>query len=358
MNSKFNIINEANFIGSFKGKATCLRTLRNKSGMVAQITNFGAKIVSIYVPDSNGKFVDIVAGYDNINEWIKGNPYFGAICGRYANRIANASYTLDGVTYKLPVNNGPNHLHGGPEGFNNQVFDASEVKQTTHGQAVEMTYFCADGEMGHPGNLKVKVTYTLTDDNELVLDYEATTDKKTHVNICSHSYFNLAGHNNPSIVDHELMINAKTFTPVNEFQIPTGEIVPVKGTSFDFIEMHRIGDNIDDNNEQISYGKGYDHNWVIDKPAGEMGLAAIYKEPVSGRVMEVYTTQPGVQLYTANWQDGSDVGKEGVSYGMRCALCLETQNFPDSPNQPSFPSTLLNPGEVYKNTCVHKFSIQ
>lgn len=354
----FNIINEANFVGSFKGKATCLRTLRNNKGMVAQITNFGAKIVSIYVPDRNGKFVDIVAGYASIDEWIKGNPYFGAICGRYANRIANATYTLDGVTYKLPVNNGPNHLHGGPEGFNNQVFDASEVKSTTHGQAVEMTYFCADGEMGHPGNLKVKVTYTLTNDNELVLDYEATTDKNTYVNICSHSYFNLAGHNHPSIVDHDLMINAKAFTPVNQFQIPTGEIQPVKGTSFDFMEMHRIGDFIDDANDQISYGKGYDHNWVIDKPAGELGLAAVYSEPVSGRVMEVYTTQPGVQLYTANWLDGTDKGKDGVTYGMRSTLCLETQNFPDSPNQPSFPSTLLKPGQVYKNSCVHKFSIQ
>ena len=325
--------------------------------MVAQITNFGAKIASIYVPDRNGEFADVVAGYSNIGEWISGNPYFGAICGRYANRIANASFTLDGKKYELPVNNGPNHLHGGPEGFNNQVFQASEVLNTTRGQAVEMTYFCADGEMGHPGNLNVKVTYTLTDENELVLDYEATTDKNTYVNICSHSYFNLAGGNFPSVVDQELMINATAFTPVNEFQIPTGEIKDVKGTSFDFMEMHRIGDHIDDNNDQISYGKGYDHNWVINKPAGELGLAAVYHEPKSGRVMEVLTTQPGVQLYTANWLDGADKGK-GVTYGMRSALCLETQNFPDSPNQPSFPSTLLKPGEVYKNTCLHKFSVK
>jgi aldose 1-epimerase len=354
----FNIIDEKNFVGTFKGKPTCLRTLRNNNGMVAQITNFGAKIVSIYAPDRNGKFADVVTGYASIDEWINGNPYFGAICGRYANRIANATYTLDGVTYKLPVNNGPNHLHGGPEGFNNQVFEASEVKTTAHGQAVEMAYVCADGEMGHPGTLKVKVTYTLTNDNELVLDYEATTDKNTYVNICSHSYFNLAGHNGPSIVDHELMINAKTFTPVNEFQIPTGEFRDVKGTSFDFSEMHRIGDHIDDDNDQISYGKGYDHNWVIDKPLNELGLAAIYHEPVSGRVMEVYTTQPGVQLYTANWLDGSDKGKDGAVYNMRGSLCLETQNFPDSPNQPSFPSTLLKPGQVYRHSCVHKFSNQ
>ncbi|MFT3740081.1 MAG: aldose epimerase family protein [Breznakibacter sp.] len=355
-NQKFNIIDEANFVGSFKGKATCLRTLRNKNGLVVQVTNFGAKIVSIYVPDRNGKFADVVAGFSSIGEYIGGNPYFGAICGRYANRIANATYTIDGVVYQLPVNNGPNHLHGGPEGFNNQVFDISDVRNVTHGQAVELSYLCADGEMGHPGNLNVKVTYTLTEDNELVLDYEATTDKNTHVNICSHSFFNLAGHDGPLVTDHELMINAKTFTPVNQFQIPIGEFREVKGTSFDFVQMHRIGDHIDDGNDQISYGKGYDHNWVIDKPTGELGLAAVYHEPTSGRVMEVYTTQPGVQLYTSNWLDGSDRGKDGVTYQMRSSLCLETQNYPDSPNQPAFPSTLLKPGQVYKNSCVHKFS--
>lgn len=355
-NQQFNIIDEANFVGSFKGKATCLRTLRNKSGMVVQVTNFGAKIVSIYAPDRHGKFADVVAGFASIDEYIKGNPYFGAICGRYANRIANGTYSIDGVAYQLPVNNGPNHLHGGPEGFNNQVFDVSEVKTTVHGQAVELTYLCGDGEMGHPGNLKVKLTYTLTDDNELVLDYEASTDKNTHVNICSHSFFNLAGHDGPSVVDHELMLNANVFTPVNQFQIPTGEFREVKGTSFDFSEMHRIGDRIDDDNDQISYGKGYDHNWVINKPLGELGLAAVYHEPVSGRVMEIYTTQPGVQLYTSNWLDGSDKGKGGVMYQMRSSLCLETQNYPDSPNQPAFPSTLLKPGQTYKHSCIHKFS--
>jgi aldose 1-epimerase len=350
------IINEDDFKGIHKGKPTALYTLKNSNGMVVQITNFGAKIVSIYVPDRNGSFTDVVLGYESIAGYIKGNPYFGAICGRYANRIANGKFVIDNVTYQLPVNNGPNSLHGGPEGFNNQVFDAIT---TPNGEKVEMVYISKDGEMGYPGTLTLKVTYSVTNSNELRLDYEAATDKATHVNICSHSFFNLAGEGTGDILKHELIINADKYTPVSDVLIPTGELTAVEGTPMDFRKPEIIGKRINDNFDQLLYGKGYDHNWVINKKKpGELTLAAVCYEPLSGRVMEVHTTQPGTQLYTGNWLDGSDKGKGGKSYGMRSALCLETQNYPDSPNKPAFPSTLLRPGEVYKHTCLHKFSVK
>jgi aldose 1-epimerase len=351
------IINEDAFKGTHKGKPTALYTLKNRNGMVVQITNFGAKIVSIYVPDRNGTFADIVLGYESIEEYIKGNPYFGAICGRYANRIANGKFVIDGVTYQLPVNNGPNSLHGGPEGFNNQVFDTRGVVSTPIGEQVEMIYTSKDGEMGYPGTLTLKVIYSVTNSNELRLDYEATTDKATHVNICSHSFFNLAGEGNGDILKHELTINADKFTPVSEVLIPTGELKAVDGTPMDFRKPEIIGKRIDYNFDQLAYGKGYDHNWVINRNRpGELTLAAVCCDPKSNRIMEVHTTQPGIQLYTGNWLYGSDIGKGGKSYGMRSALSLETQNYPDSPNKPGFPSTLLRPGEVYKQTCLHKFS--
>jgi aldose 1-epimerase len=353
------IINEDSFKSTHKGKPTALYTLKNRNGMVAQITNFGAKIVSIFIPDHNGNFADIVLGYESIEEYIKGNPYFGAICGRYANRIANGKFVIDGITYQLPVNNGPNSLHGGPEGFNNQVFDAKGVISTPNGDQIVMVYISKDGEMGYPGTLTLKVTYSVTNSNELRLDYEATTDKATHVNICSHSFFNLAGEGNGDILNHELTINADKFTPVNDVLIPNGELKTVKGTPMDFRKPEIIGKRIDDNFDQLAFGKGYDHNWVINKKKpGELTLAAVCYEPLSGRVMEVHTTQPGTQLYTGNWLDGSDKGKGGKTYGMRSALCLETQNYPDSPNKPGFPSTLLSPGEIYKHTCLHKFSVK
>jgi aldose 1-epimerase len=353
------IINEAAFKGTHKGRPTALYTLKNSNGMVAQITNFGAKIVSIYVPDLKGNFADIVLGYESIEEYIKGNPYFGAICGRYANRIANGKFIIDGKSYQLPINNGPNSLHGGPEGFNNQVFDAKGVVKTKNGESVEMFYLSKDGEMGYPGTLNVKITYTLSDKNELTLDFEATTDKATHVNICGHSYFNLAGEGKGEILGHELSINADKFTPVSDALIPTGELRPVAGTPMDFTKPKLIGKNINDKYDQLDYGKGYDHNWVLNKKkAGELSLAATCYEPKSGRVMEVHTTQPGVQLYTANWLDGSDKGKEGKAYLMRSALCLETQNFPDSPNKPDFPSTLLRPDKTYKHSCIYKFYVK
>ena len=353
------IINEDAFKGTHKGKPTALYTLKNRNGMVAQITNFGAKIVSIYVPDHNGNFADIVLGYESIEKYIKGNPYFGAICGRYANRIANGKFVIDGVTYQLPVNNGPNSLHGGPEGFNNQVFDAKGVISTANGEQIEMIYISKDDEMGYPGTLTLKVKYSVTNSNELRLDYEATTDKATHVNICSHSFFNLAGEGNGDILKHVLTINADKFTPVSDVLIPTGELKAVEGTPMDFRKPEIIGKRIDDYFDQLAYGKGYDHNWVINqKKPGELTLAAVCYDPKSNRMMEVHTTQPGIQLYTGNWLDGSDKGKRGKSYGMRSALSLETQNYPDSPNKPGFPSTLLHPGEVYKHTCLHKFSIK
>jgi aldose 1-epimerase len=356
---KMKIINEDAFKGTYKGKPTSLYTLKNRDGMVVQITNFGAKIVSIYVPDRNGNFSDIVLGYESIEEYIKGNPYFGAICGRCANRIANGKFVIDGVTYQLPVNNGPNSLHGGPEGFNNQVFDTNGVISNSNVEQVEMVYISKDGEMGYPGTLTLKVTYSVTNSNELRLDYEATADKATHVNICSHSYFNLAGEGNGDILGHELSINSDKFTPVSDVLIPSGELRPVAGTPMDFIKTKTIGRNIDDNYDQLDYGKGYDHNWVLKKKiAGELSLAATCYEPKSGRIMEVHTTQPGVQLYTGNWLDGNDKGKGGKAYLMRSGLCLETQNFPDSPNKSDFPSTLLKPGKTYKHACIYKFYVK
>jgi aldose 1-epimerase len=354
-----NYIKEDAFICKHREKTTALYTLKNTNGLVAQITNFGAKIVSLFVPDSKGRFADIVLGYETIEGYIKGNPYFGAICGRYANRIADGKFVIEGKTYQLPINNGPNSLHGGPDGFNNQVFDAIKTDKTTDGEAVEMLYVSKDGEMGYPGTLTLKVTYTLTNNNELRLDYEAKTDKATYINICSHSFFNLAGEGNGDILNHEIRINADKFTPVNEVLIPTGEIRSVKGTPMDFTKSIIIGKHIDDNFDQLDYGKGYDHNWVLNKKrVGELSLAATCHELKSNRFMEVYTTQPGMQLYTGNWLDGSDKGKGAKSYGMRSALCLETQNFPDSPNKANFPSTLLKPGELYRHTCLYKFLIK
>ena len=346
------IIDQDSFKGRFKDKEVALYTLKNSNGMVAQITNFGAKIVSIYVPDMDGNFKDVLQGFDTVEEWLNGFPYFGAICGRYANRIAEGKFTIDGDEYHLPINNGPNSLHGGPEGFNNQVFDAIDINESS----VKLRYLSVDGEEGYPGNLDFSVTYTLTENNELVLDYLGTTDKATHINICSHGFFNLAGCENVDISGHTLMINSKEFTPINEVQIPTGEIKPVADTPMDFLEPRIIGDRIDDDMDQLDYGAGYDHNWIINKAEGALGLAAVYSEPKSGRVLEVYTTQPGIQVYTSNWHDGSEVGKGGVAYTKRSAICLEAQNFPDSPNQPDFPSTLIRPGEEYKQTCIYKFS--
>jgi aldose 1-epimerase len=348
---KMNIISEESFKSVHKGKTTSLHTLKNKNGLIAQVTNYGAIIVSIYVPDRNGNLADVVQGYDTIKEYIDGNgPYMGAVCGRCANRIGKGKFTLLGKEYTLAVNNGPNHLHGGITGFDKLVWDVVKISSS----GVQMEYVSADGEEGYPGKVKVSVTYTLTDDNELRLDYFATTDKSTIVNLAAHSYFNLAGEGSGSIYDQELMINGDFFTPTDETNVPTGEIRSVKDTPMDFTTLHRMGDGIDKEDIQIRYGAGYDHNWVLKHRSGTLGLAAVAYDPKSGRRMEVLTTQPGVQLYSANWID-NEKGKGGKKYQRRWAFCLETQHFADAVNKPHFPSTILNPGEEYKHSCIYKF---
>ncbi|MCX6333568.1 MAG: galactose mutarotase [Bacteroidia bacterium] len=349
-----NIIREESFKSVHKGKATSLHTLKNKNGLVAQVTNYGAIIVSIFVPDRSGKMADVVQGYDTIKEYIDGNgPYMGAVCGRCANRIAKGKFILHDKEFTLAVNNGPNHLHGGITGFNKVVWDV--VKTSSSG--VKMEYVSADMEEGYPGKVKVTVTYTLTDNNELQIDYHAATDKSTVFNLASHSYFNLAGEGSGSIYDQELMINGDFFTPTDETNIPTGEICSVKGTPMDFTSPKKFGADIDKEDIQLKYGAGYDHNWVLRHRTGTLGLAAVALDPKSGRVMEVFTTQPGVQLYTANWID-NETGKEGKKYQRRWAFCLETQHFADAINKPHFPTTILNPGEEYKHSCVYKFSVK
>ncbi len=348
----FDLINEDAFVATVDGRQTALFTLRNSNGLVAQITNFGATIVSIFVPDKKGKFSDIVQGLDNIQDYINGNgPFMGALCGRCANRIAGGRFILEGKEYNLAKNNGPNHLHGGLKGFNKVVWDVLESSDNR----VVFFYLSKNGEENYPGNLKVQVTFTLTNDNELVLDYEATTDQTTIVNLASHSYFNLGGEGSGKILDHELMINGDFFTPINSTSIPSGEIRSVLNTPMDFTKAKAIGAEISVEDEQIKNGAGYDHNWVLKNRPGELGLAAVASDPVSGRVMEVYTTQPGVQFYSSNWME-NEKGKHGKVYNKHEGFCLETQHFPDTINHAHFPSNILKPGEVYRHSCVHKFS--
>ncbi|MEQ1588283.1 MAG: aldose epimerase family protein [Cyclobacteriaceae bacterium] len=328
-------------------------TLINKHGVVAIITPFGGKLISLWVPDRNGKLADVVLGYDSAEQYISGNPYFGALIGRYGNRIAKGKFLLDGNPYQLALNNGANALHGGPGGFHNVLWQ-KDPSDTNPGRTI-LTYTSKDGEEGYPGTLKARVTYTLTDDNEIMIEYEATTDAITVVNLTHHSFFNLAGAGSGDILNHELMINADRFTPVDVGLIPTGELKSVTGTPFDFTKPTKIGARIAANDEQLKNGKGYDHNWVLVKTGNEFSLAASVKEPTSGRIMEVWTTEPGLQFYSGNFLDGSDIGKDGMKYEFRTAICLEAQHFPDSPNQPNFPSTVLKPGEVYKQKTVYKF---
>lgn len=347
----------ANFQASYKEKETRLVTLRNTNGITIQITNYGGKIVSILVPDRYGNFADIVLGYDSIMEYIKGNPYFGAICGRYANRIANGKFVIDGTEYQLSVNNGTNHLHGGEDGFSNQVFYMGEVVMADDCQSVELQYKSIHSEMGYPGNITLSVVYELNNRNEFAIRFKATTDMDTHVNICSHSFFNLAGEGSGDILNHQLLINANLYTPISELLVPTGIYASVENSPMDFRTLTRIDARINEKFEQLEFGIGYDHNWVLDKEAGQLTLAAICYEPVSGRKIEVHTTQPGIQIYSGNWLDGSDKGKGGHIYGKRSAICLETQHFPDSPNNPHFPSTLLKKDSLYNHTCIYKFSV-
>lgn len=338
------------------GEAVDIYTLTNQDGMEAKITNYGGIVTSLKVKDAEGNFDDVVLGFDNLQAYVDNNPYFGALIGRYGNRIAKGKFTIDDTTYELDTNNMGNHLHGGLKGFDKVVWTA-EPQQSEDGQQLVLTYTSPDGDQGYPGTLETKVTYTLTDDNVLRIAYEATTDKKTIVNLTNHSYFNLTGDPSQTVLNHEVMINADQFVPVDETLIPTGELATVEGTPFDFTELKPIGQQIDeDSNEQIKYGLGYDHCWVLDKEG--MGLAARVHEPSTGRVMEVYTSEPGVQFYTGNFLNGSVTGKEGITYEQRTAFCLETEHFPDSPNQPNFPSAELAPGETYSTTTEYRFSTE
>jgi aldose 1-epimerase len=338
------------------GQKVTLYTLSNKAGTEVAITNYGAAVVSLKVRDKSGTLGDIVLGYDKLEGYVDDKAFFGAIVGRYGNRIAKGQFSLEGKTYTLAKNNGENHLHGGPSGFNKRVWSAKDVSGKK-GPALELTYVSKDGEEGYPGNLTTKVVYTLTGKNELRIDYTATTDKETVVNLTNHSYFNLAGQGNGDILDHQLLIRAQRFTPVDATLIPTGELRPVKGTPFDFTQATAIGARINDDDEQLKFGKGYDHNWVLDKPGGDSPVVEVYHAK-SGRVLEVFTTEPGVQFYSGNFLDGTVRGKEGKVYNLRYGFCLETQHFPDSPNHPNFPSTALKPGQVYRTTTTYKFSVR
>ena len=334
-----------------------LYQLKNANGVQVGVTNFGAIINSILVPDRNGKLADIALGYNNVESYINAvdKPYFGSIVGRYGNRIANGEFSLNGETYTLAKNNGPNHLHGGVIGFDKVVWNAKPVSGSGF-TGVELTYLAKDMEEGYPGNLSVKVTYKLTDENTLEVDYLATTDKSTPVNLTQHTYFNLKGEGNGDILDHQLMINADRYTPVDEGLIPTGELAPVQGTPFDFRIAKPIGKDINVENQQLEFGLGYDHNFVLNGTSNEMRIAASVYEPGSGRMLEIHTQEPGIQFYCGNFLDGRLQGKSGKTYVHRGGFCLETQHFPDSPNQKQFPSTILNPGEKYQTKTIFKFS--
>jgi aldose 1-epimerase len=335
------------------GKVAYIYTLTNANGCEAKITNYGGIVVSVKVPDRNGKLGDVVLGYETLDGYIKNNPYFGALIGRYGNRIAKGKFTLNGKEYTLAVNNGQNHLHGGIVGFDKVLWDAKEIKQA-QGVGLKLTYMSKDGEEGYPGNLAVTVRYLWTNDNELRIEYAATTDQQTVVNLTNHSYFNLAGKGD--ILGHELMIDADKFTPVDEGLIPTGELRNVAGTPMDFRKATAIGARIEQQDEQLKFGLGYDHNWVLNRYDGSLRLVSRVHEPTAGRVLEVHTTEPGVQFYCGNFLDGTITGKYGTVYHKRHGFCLETQHFPDSPNKPSFPSTVLNPGDKYTSTTIYKFA--
>ena len=336
------------------GRTAFLYTLKNKNGMEVTITNYGGIVVSLMAPDSHGTMKDIVLGYDSLSSYVANNPYFGALIGRYGNRIGKGKFKLNGIEYKLATNNGENHLHGGLTGFDKVLWDVHELEGQP-GKSLVLKYLSKDGEEGYPGNLSVRVVYALSDSNELKIDYEATTDKPTILNLTHHSYFNLAGAGSGDILGHELQIIADKFTPVDAGLIPTGELRPVKGTPMDFTTPTTIGARISAKDEQIQRGGGYDHNWVLNKPAGTFGLAGRVADNTSGRVMEVWTTEPGLQFYSGNFLDGSNIGKGGISYEYRYGFCLESQHFPDSPNKPSFPSTVLKPGETYNSSTVYRF---
>jgi aldose 1-epimerase len=355
-------ITKADFGKTPDGTPVELFTLRNSKGMTATIMTYGGIVTSLKVPDKNGQFGDVVLGFDSLDGYVndaykKAMPYFGALIGRYGNRIANGKFSLDGVEYTLPINNAPNTLHGGPKGFDKVVWSVEEAEVGEHGPKLELTYLSKDGEEGFPGNLTVHATYTVTEDNALQIKFKATTDKDTVCNLTHHSYFNLAG--SGDVLGHVVYINADKFTPVDATLIPTGELRPVAGTPFDFRTPTPIGLHIGEtNDEQIARGNGYDHNFVLNKKADELSLAATVYEPSTRRTLEVWTTEPATQFYTGNFLDGSLTGKNGWVYQFRNAFCFEPQHYPDSPNHPDFPTTELKPGETYKSTIIYKFSAE
>ncbi len=337
------------------GKKVDLFTLQNKNGIVTQITNFGGRVVTLWVPGKDGNFEDVVLGYETIEGYLNSNEvYYGALIGRYGNRIGGGEFLLNDTVYSLAQNDGKNHLHGGIKGFNDVIFDVEQPDSRT----VVLTYTSPHMEEGYPGELDVEVKYQLTEVNELRIEYKAYTDRPTPVNLTHHSFFNLKGAGEGTINDHLLQINADYYTPVNEGLIPTGEIAPVEGTPLDFREPAAIGERLGEDFEQLEFGNGYDHNWVLYEAAEGLTFAARVVEPHSGRTLEVYTNEPGLQFYGGNFLDGSDTGKYGKTYEHRSAFCLETQHFPDSPNKENFPSTILNPGEEYYSVCVYKFGVE
>lgn len=346
-----------NFQAEVDGKQTDLFTLKNKNGVEITVTNFGGRVVEFFAPDRNGEFVDIVLGHDHIDKYVNyvGERFLGATIGRFGNRIANGKFAIDGTEYQLAINNGPNCLHGGLKSFDMVVWDAVQVSP----QLLELSYLSPDGEEGFPGNLTVKMTYELTDDNQFIVTHHATTDKKTVINLTHHSFFNLHGAGNGTINDHVLMLNADRLVAVNDVLIPTGELMPVEGTPMDFQQPTEIGSRVNEEFEQLKFGNGYDHCWVLKRTsANETELAASVYEPQSGRFLEVFTSEPGIQFYGGNFFDGSTVGKENKPYNFRESFALETQHFPDSPNQPTFPTTLLEPGQEYKHVCIYKIGVK
>ena len=350
-------VSRANTGVTFEGKPIERVTLTNAHGIELTAMDYGGVIMSLKVPDHSGKVADVVLGFDTPAGYLKTPPppFFGAIIGRYANRIAKGTFALDGQTYKLATNDGPNHLHGGNRGFDKQMWNMT-TESDEHQVSVVFARTSPDGEEGYPGTVQVRVVYTLNDNNELVIEYHATTDKATPINLTNHSYFNLAGEGSGDILGHELLINAGRYTPIDATSIPTGEIAPVAGTPFDFRQATAIGARIDQDNPQLKNGKGYDHNWVLNRAGGGLQFAARVTDPKSGRTLSISTTEPGIQFYSGNFLDGTITGKNGHVYGHRSALCLETQHYPDSPNQANFPSTILRPGRAYDSKTVYTFS--
>lgn len=341
--------------GEIDGKEVVLLTLLNTNGNTVKLTNYGATVVWIEVPDRDGKLENVTFGYETLDGYLNGDPYFGSIVGRYANRIANGKFEIDGIEYNLAINNGVNSLHGGPGGWHSVVWDYEIIEEDGKEPVVKFSYNSPDMEEGYPGNMLIEVEYTWNDSNELVISYNCTTDKKTVLNITNHAYFNLKGAGNGDILDHELQIKASEFTPVNQDLIPLGENIPVEGTPFDFREPHKVGERIGEDYEQLILGLGYDHNFVLDNMEE---VDAVVYESTTGRLMEVLTDQPGVQFYCGNFLDGTQIGHGGKAYIHRGGLCLETQHYPDSPNQPAFPSTIVEPGKAFTSKTVYRFSVR